>query len=70
MEKNPEKRNKNLVYRTPVILESTAEGERNYDSFRVESSVIFNRDATSVWYLDLPHVSSKVSGQILLKHIL
>ena len=41
------KRNKNLVFRTPVILEST-EGERNYDSFRVESSVILNRDATSV----------------------
>lgn len=44
---NGKKRNKNLVFRTPVILEST-EGERNYDSFRVESSVILNRDATSV----------------------
>lgn len=60
------KRNKNLVFRTPVILEST-EGERNYDSFRVESSVILNRDATSVWYLDSPHISSKVSGQMFYK---
>lgn len=37
---NGKKRNKNLVFRTPVILEST-EGERNYDSFRVESILSF-----------------------------